>query len=365
MGLALHNYHDTYNVFPPGVIVNTNNIAASNFATWSVFLLPFMELKGLYDDINFDVAMHDSVQQFPGPGGGQPETLTARVNSAVALQSIPIYVCPSDIQDDTVPQGGHWPPTNIGTANGETGDSLNVICRTTETAATTSVWRRAKSNYVANWGSGDVVTGSSGALDLTVPRTATGEGAADSPDPTEVVDGGGLFYRNSSLSFRDMPDGTSNTFAIGERRGRFLVPELPGQGSPGQFATMYNGQEFISPQGFWMGICCVFSTTCHPVDGKRPGDVYGSAGSGINEHITKTPAHPPTILSGAIVSGLKSRQSIGFSSSHPGGAHFLMGDGTVRFLQSATDSRVTGADSTQGLLQNLADRRDANPLGNF
>jgi prepilin-type N-terminal cleavage/methylation domain-containing protein len=363
LGLALHNYHDTYLVFPPGAIINTNNIPSSSYATWSVFLLPFMELNGVYNDINFDVAMHDSVQLQPGPGGGQPETPTSRVNTAVALQVLPVYVCPSDPGAETNTQGGHWPKTGLGTTNGENGNARSVLCHhTPNTIATGGTWRRAKSNYVANWGAGEVVTGSSGALDLTIPRTVSGEGAADSPDPTEVVDGGGMFYRNSALSFRDMPDGTSNTFALGERISKFKIPEW----ATSAMIEGYMGLEVIEPGAFWMGVCCVHVPACHPQDGKRPGDVYGSAGAGVNQLLTKTTVHAPTPGPNAFIqSGLKLRYNQGFNSAHPGGAHFLMGDGTVRFIQSAIDSRVTGADSTQGLLQNLADRRDANPLGNF
>src|SRR5262245_63325849 len=41
IGLAIHNYHDTYGALPPARI-------ADQYATWSVLLLPFIEQDNLY-----------------------------------------------------------------------------------------------------------------------------------------------------------------------------------------------------------------------------------------------------------------------------------------------------------------------------
>src|SRR5262245_20646590 len=41
LGLACHNFHDTYNMFPP-------SRAADNFATWAVLIMPFMEQDNQY-----------------------------------------------------------------------------------------------------------------------------------------------------------------------------------------------------------------------------------------------------------------------------------------------------------------------------
>lgn len=46
IGLALHNYHDTLGQLPPGAI-NTNA------TSWHVHVLPYMELKSLYDQFDF------------------------------------------------------------------------------------------------------------------------------------------------------------------------------------------------------------------------------------------------------------------------------------------------------------------------
>jgi prepilin-type N-terminal cleavage/methylation domain-containing protein len=64
IGLALHSFHDTYKVFPPGAIdTNTapGNAAAKQFQIpdavehgWIVFLLPKLEQQNLYDIYDFD-----------------------------------------------------------------------------------------------------------------------------------------------------------------------------------------------------------------------------------------------------------------------------------------------------------------------
>ena len=47
LGIALHNHHDTFNSFPPGMVDDdTNNIG------WAVCILPFMENEPLFEVIN-------------------------------------------------------------------------------------------------------------------------------------------------------------------------------------------------------------------------------------------------------------------------------------------------------------------------
>lgn len=47
LGIALHNCHDTYGSFPPGLLDDDTN----SFG-WAVSILPFMEQKPLYDNID-------------------------------------------------------------------------------------------------------------------------------------------------------------------------------------------------------------------------------------------------------------------------------------------------------------------------
>ncbi|MEZ6059847.1 MAG: DUF1559 domain-containing protein [Planctomycetaceae bacterium] len=51
IGLALHNYHDVYDVFPPGGIYTADD---EPYSSWMTSLLPYVDQAGLYSRINQD-----------------------------------------------------------------------------------------------------------------------------------------------------------------------------------------------------------------------------------------------------------------------------------------------------------------------
>lgn len=51
IGLAMHNYHDTYRRFPPGVIYGPDG---KPWHSWRVLILPFLDQQALYDQYDFD-----------------------------------------------------------------------------------------------------------------------------------------------------------------------------------------------------------------------------------------------------------------------------------------------------------------------
>ncbi|TWT60594.1 DUF1559 domain-containing protein [Rubinisphaera italica] len=155
IGLALHNYHDTHSVFPPGSIHGRTQLSMH------VFILPFIEQSALYDTFNFESAS--------GIGAS---------SSTASKTKVDTYMCPSGTilvqsgtSDYTMHYYGNGGPKNF---DGQTptytcsGHSSNNECLTTTLAA--------HGGYSQQ----------------------------------------GLFSRNSKVKFRDVVDGTSNTIAVME-----------------------------------------------------------------------------------------------------------------------------------------------------
>jgi prepilin-type N-terminal cleavage/methylation domain-containing protein len=63
-GVGIHNYHDTYNVFPINA-TGTNGSAIPRL-TWQVRILPFMEQSAIFNGIDFNV----DPRRLPLSGGG-------------------------------------------------------------------------------------------------------------------------------------------------------------------------------------------------------------------------------------------------------------------------------------------------------
>ncbi|MDX1968245.1 MAG: DUF1559 domain-containing protein [Planctomycetaceae bacterium] len=56
IGLALHNYHDTYGVFPPAYTVDANG---GSLHSWRTLLLPYVDQEPLYRKIDLSKAWDD------------------------------------------------------------------------------------------------------------------------------------------------------------------------------------------------------------------------------------------------------------------------------------------------------------------
>jgi prepilin-type processing-associated H-X9-DG protein len=74
IGLALQNYHDDYQSFPPAYIADASG---KPIHSWRVLILPYMEQKALYDKYSFD-------EPWDGPH-----------NSKLRTESIAAFCCPS------------------------------------------------------------------------------------------------------------------------------------------------------------------------------------------------------------------------------------------------------------------------------
>jgi prepilin-type N-terminal cleavage/methylation domain-containing protein len=153
MGLALHNYHDTFLVFPMANVVRFDNLVRGDGWTWHARILPNLDQAALYNRVSSvmgtDIGNQNSAEQLLA---GRDTRLT-------------VFQCP------THPGG---PATNS-----------------------------SKNGYQVSTYNG--VTGSVCFNDDQLDQ-ATDVG----------YNGDGLFHMNSRVRIGDVTDGTSNTFLVAE-----------------------------------------------------------------------------------------------------------------------------------------------------
>jgi prepilin-type N-terminal cleavage/methylation domain-containing protein len=114
--------------------------------------------------------------------------------------------------------------------------------------------------------------------------------------------GNGLFLRNRIVRISEIIDGTSNTFAVGERGSLLTRTSWAG--------AVNNGVCTVSPHS-------------------------PSQSIGIEEGAVQTMAH-----TGSAVVNSPEADPDDFFSPHPGGAYFLLGDGSVRFIKQSVNMEV-------------------------
>ncbi len=260
--LALHNYHDSFQVFPPGLIwsspTSCGNGPRIGFS-WSAFILPMMDQTNIYNNIDFNRDVH---LQKLAPGS------TSVYNSeGNAGEIIAAFVCPSDPYERTrLAFSGNT------VYSGTTGTSKDDF---------------APSNI-------------SGVADATQRLCSAGVGELNYQ--TNATIAGGILHSYSKTSFAKITDGTSNTLLLGENLN--LNQDNAVAWASTNIADLRNG-----------------------INGVR-------AGSGS------------TYFS----------RSFSFGSSHDGGCHFALADGSVRFISQHT---------SQATIASLANRSDGNVVGEY
>jgi prepilin-type processing-associated H-X9-DG protein len=155
LGLALHNYHDTFNSFPPGWVSREGAQGSGARFGWQTFILPYIDQAPMYNQINFHAT--------PAQVDGSPIPMFQK--------ALPAYRCPVDPTPNPNPLRENY----------------------------------ATSNYSGNYGDIPARLAPLGLSDVWA-------GSMEAPMRSR-----GIFARNSSEGIRDITDGASNTILVGER----------------------------------------------------------------------------------------------------------------------------------------------------
>jgi prepilin-type N-terminal cleavage/methylation domain-containing protein/prepilin-type processing-associated H-X9-DG protein len=276
IGLALHNYHDSYKRFPPGYVDgNTNpNLTPDNDVGpgwgWASFLLPYLEQGNVYNKINFNV------------------TVGTGVNTQVSQLDLSVFQCPSDGNQQTCVL------YNWNTYTGANPPTVLV----------------SHSNYVGCNGWMECFNGAGG--------SDSGSGGTDGLPGVLGSSGRGIFFRNSRNNTASVTDGLSNTIFVGERSSNHApatwTGAVPLAMCPAWMATTPFTGPYIPPASAPVG---------------PNGSAYDNADYGealVFGHCNAT--HLPS-------ADLPFWDPDTYYSFHPGpGANFVFGDGSVHYLTS-------------------------------
>lgn len=302
-GIAMHNYHDTYRVFPPAYInqFDTNPTNSADYTTalnaartswgWGAFILPYVEQGPLFDQLQVgDIRIKDALQS----GGAQDQLANMQ-------KPISAFRCPSDPAPDL---------NSAKQLQDNNGTNVQVATSNYIVANSSRRWHNQAPNpNCCAWNTGPGL----GEMSQWGPPNSAG-----APN--------GLFWRNSKVRMRDITDGTSTTFMMGERAWALNNPA----------GGTFNCRAAV-----------VFGTRTN----NEQSNIHTVVGSGTSYLNAQT-----------------NECNKGFSSVHRGGAQFLLADGAVRFISEnidANNAHTGGNNNEDSTYERLFGRDDGQVIGEF
>lgn len=295
IGLALHNYHDVYKMFPASAFwgLNAGGFGKLTGASWETMILPYIDQGNLYSQIDTTLSPYDPVH-------------AVQRNTVVKA-----FLCPSE-------PGG---PTNI-----EFNFNLNPP------QGFTNPYSGARTDYATAGAIGERICGLAfqpisrsplvcppGADDVNNLGAVTGrsccainEKAFMAPNISRDTVGHAFGSKGGTTRIRDVQDGTSNTIAIYELASRNALYQNREQVTP------FNDLSGANTGGgaTWMDL----------IKGNPATQVRGSLFDGTN------PANGGPLRGGPCAINCRNTGEGGMYSWHTGGAQAVLADGSVRFI---------------------------------
>jgi type II secretory pathway pseudopilin PulG len=281
IGLAFQLHHDAQKFFPSGGWGNSfvgdpdEGFGKHQPGGWAYSVLPYMELASLHD-------YGKGVKVTNGTTNSQKKV----TNTEVVQKPVPVFLCPTRARNPVSETCGGCGPFNVNF---------------------TSMMPMAKSDYAANFGDasycpqvttpdcpclvmqskppGNIVAG------RTYPDFDPAKPKDSWPDPSKIT---GIVFVRSQVTIAQVPDGTSNTYAVGEK--------------------------FIDPEGYESSL-----------DGGNDWSLY----SGAQDDTVRVTYYNPatnTIQTPLQDNNQVALGSVRFGSAHAAGLHMAMCDGSVHFI---------------------------------